>query len=118
MRVRRRKRIRLHRGPASQATRAGQYWAMDFVHDQLADGPTIRILTIIDKWTRECIALDAAYRQTGENVVKILERVALTRALPSAITVDNGSEFTSKAMDEWCFERGVQLDFIRPGRAD
>ncbi|MEO7404841.1 MAG: IS3 family transposase [Burkholderiales bacterium] len=116
MRGRRRRRISLHRGPTPQATRAGQYWAMDFLHDQLADGRTIRILTVIDKWTGECIALDVAYRQSGENVVKVLEAVALVRTLPRAITLDNGSEFTSKARDEWCFERAVQLDFIRPGK--
>ena len=57
MRVRRRERISLHRRPAPIATRCGQYWAMDFVHDQLANGRKVRVLTVIDKWQRACVAL-------------------------------------------------------------
>lgn len=116
MRVRRRKRISLHRGPVPTASRAGQYWAMDFVHDQLAGGRKFRVLTVIDKWHRECVALQADFALTGYSVVDALEAVALERELPRAITVDHGTEFTSKALDEWCFRSGVQLDFIRPGK--
>lgn len=116
MRVRRRKRISLHRGPAPIATRDGQYWAMDFVHDQLQNGRKFRVLTVIDKWHRECVALQADFALTGQSVVDALEEVAMTHELPYAITVDHGTEFTSKALDEWCYQRGVKLDFIRPGK--
>lgn len=116
MRVRRRKRFSLHRGPVPTATTAGQYWAMDFVHDQLANGRKFRVLTVIDKWHRQCVALQADYCLTGQSVVDAMNQIALERGLPHAITVDHGTEFTSKALDEWCYLRGVKLDFIRPGK--
>jgi len=116
MRVRRRKRISLHRGPAPTATGGGQYWAMDFVHDQLANERKFRVLTVIDKWHRQCVALQADFSLTGQSVVDAMNAIALSRQLPYAITVDHGTEFTSKALDEWCYLRGVKLDFIRPGK--
>ncbi len=116
MRTRRRKRISLHREPVPTATAGGQYWAMDFVHDQLASGRTFRVLTVIDKWHRQCVALEANHSLTGQSVVDALNAIALERALPYAITVDHGTEFTSKALDEWCYQRGVNLDFISPGK--
>jgi putative transposase len=116
MRVRRRKRISLHRGPTPTATGGGQYWAMDFVHDQLANGRKFRVLTVIDKWHRQCVVLQADHALTGQSVVAALNEIARDRDLPYAITVDHGTEFTSKALDEWCYLRGVKLDFIRPGK--
>ena len=116
MRVRRRKRISLHRGPAPTPTGGGQYWAMDFVHDELINGRKFRVLTVIDKWHRQCVALQADFRLTGESVVDAMNSIALERDLPYAITVDHGTEFTSKVLDEWCYLRGVKLDFIRPGK--
>jgi putative transposase len=116
IRVRRRKRISLHRGPVPTATGGGQYWAMDFVHDQLANGRKFRVLTVIDKWHRQCVALQADFSLTGQSVVDAMNDIALSRELPYAITVDHGTEFTSKALDEWCYLRGVKLDFIRPGK--
>jgi putative transposase len=116
MRVRRRKRISLHRGPAPVATSGGQYWAMDFVHDQLANRRKFRVLTVIDKWLRQCIALHADFALTGQSVVDAMNAIARERELPFAITVDHGTEFTSKVLDEWCYLRGVKLDFIRPGK--
>jgi putative transposase len=89
---------------------------MDFIHDQLADGRRFRILTVVDKWNRECVALGASFVLTGHSVVEALRGVGETRKLPKAITVDHGTEFTSKVLDEWCYLTGVQLDFIRPGK--
>jgi putative transposase len=116
MRVRRRKRISLHRGPAPTATGGGQYWAMDFVHDQLSNGRKFRVLTVIDKWHRQCVALEADFALTGHSVVDAMNEIARSRQMPYAITVDHGTEFTSKVLDEWCYLRGVKLDFIRPGK--
>ena len=116
MRVRRRKRISLHRGPVPTATGGGQYWAMDFVHDQLSNGRKFRVLTVIDKWHRQCVALEADFALTGQSVVDAMNEIAQSRQLPYAITVDHGTEFTSKVLDEWCYLRGVKLDFIRPGK--
>jgi putative transposase len=116
MRVRRRKRISLHRGPVPIPTAANQHWSMDFVHDQLADGRRFRILTVMGQWSRESLSLEAGYSLTGKDVAEALARRSGRRALPKAITVDHGSEFTSKLLDEWAWHKGVQLDFIRPGK--
>jgi putative transposase len=89
---------------------------MDFVHDQLANGRKFRVLTVIDKWHRQCVALQADFSLTGQSVVDAMNVIALSQPLPYAITVDHGTEFTSKALDEWCYLRGVKLDFIRPGK--
>ena len=116
MRCRRRKKMSLHRGPAPRPTGPGQYWAMDFVHDQLANGRKFRVLTVVDKWSRESVLLEVDFALTGLSVVRAFNRLAGMRTLPMAITVDNGTEFTSKALDEWAWRHRVQLDFIRPGR--
>ena len=89
---------------------------MDFVHDQLATGRRFRVLTVIDQWSRESVLLEPGYSLGGQDVAQALERVSAMRNLPKAITVDHGTEFTSKALDEWAWRRGVQLDFIRPGK--
>jgi len=116
MRVRRKKRLSLHRGVTPAPDTLAQYWAMDFVHDQLSSGRKFRVLTVIDKWNRQCVALQADYALTGHSVVQALEDVRRESRLPRAITVDNGTEFTSRVLDEWCYQRGVRLDFIRPGK--
>ena len=89
---------------------------MNFVHDQLSNGRTFRVLTVIDKWHRQCVALEADFALTGQSVVDALNKIAGARPLPYAITVDHGTEFTSKVLDEWRYLRGVKLDFIRPGK--
>ncbi|MEQ4617140.1 MAG: IS3 family transposase, partial [Corticimicrobacter sp.] len=109
MRVRRNKRLSLHRGPAPQATGVWQRWSMDFVHDQLADGRAFRVLTVVDNWSRESPVLEAGFRLTGDSVVQVLERVAKRVPLPASITVDHGTEFTSKSLDFWAWENKVLL---------
>jgi putative transposase len=89
---------------------------MDFVHDQMLDGRAFRVLTVIDQWSRESVSLEANFRLTGRCVGKALDEAALERGWPKAITVDNGTEFTSKALDEWAWRRGVKLDYTRPGK--
>jgi putative transposase len=116
MRVRRRKHISLHRGPVPVATARNEYWSMDFVHDQLTNGRKFRVLTVIDKWSRESVLLEVDFSLTGQSVVKAMQRLCLSRALPKAITVDHGTEFTSKSLDEWAWHHQVKLDFIRPGK--
>jgi putative transposase len=89
---------------------------MDFVHDQLADGRSFRTLTVIDNWSRESVLLEVDFRLTGDRVAAALSKVAERRRLPRSITVDHGTEFTSKALDEWAYQNGVLLDFTRPGK--
>jgi putative transposase len=93
-----------------------QRWSMDFVADTLDDGRRFRALTVVDLFTRECLAIEADFSLPGRRVTAVLDRLATTRTLPKTITVDNGTEFISKEMDSWAYRRGVQLDFIRPGR--
>ncbi len=88
---------------------------MDFVHDQLVTGHTFRVLTVIDQWSRESVLMEANVALTGQSVVDALEALSARRPLPKAITVDHGTELTSKALDEWADQYGVALDFIRPG---
>ncbi len=112
----RRKAASRQRVPQSAATAPDQRWSMDFVSDRLADGRWFRVLTVIDQFTRECLLLLADRSLSGEKVAVALERVVGQRRAPKSITVDNGSEFASKAMDAWAYGHGIQLDFIRPGR--
>jgi putative transposase len=114
MRARRKKRLSLHRGVVPPASGRDQAWSM-VVHDQLVTGRTLRVLTVIDRWSRESVPMEANVALTGQSVVDALEALSARRPLPKAITVDHGTEFTSKAPDEWAYQRGVALDFIRPG---
>lgn len=116
MKVKRRKRIALLRGKVAPATGPNQHWSMDFVHDQMHDGRKFRILTVIDQWSRESVTLEANFRLTGRCVGQALDQAARLRGWPRAITVDNGTEFTSKALDEWAYRRKVKLDYTRPGK--
>ena len=88
---------------------------MDFVHDALADGRPFRVLTVVDQWSRQSPILEVASSMSGATVGIALDRV-LPTAAPRSITVDHGTEFMSRALEDWAFARGVQLDFIRPGK--
>jgi putative transposase len=89
---------------------------MDFVSDSLYNGRRFRVLTVVDNFSRECPVLEADHSLTGKRVARVLDRIALTRNLPEVITVDNGPEFISKALDLWAYENGVKLRFIQPGK--
>ena len=115
VRPKRRKSI-VRREGRPETTAANQRWAMDFIHDTLADGRTVRILSVLDVHTRECVALQARQSFRGEDVGAVLSTVARTRPLPPVISVDQGTEFTSKALDHWAYHHQVQLDFSRPGK--
>jgi putative transposase len=116
MRVRRRKHIALHRGPAPVPVGPAERWSMDFVHDSLADGRPFRILTVVDHWSRQSPLLEVGFRMSGETVGEVLDRVLNGVSGPRSITVDHGTEFQSRALEDWAYRRGVQLDFIRPGK--
>jgi putative transposase len=105
--------LRMHR-PTVEA--ADQRWAMDFMHDTLATGAKVRVFTLIDVWRRECLALRIAPRFSGNDVAAILGEVGGGRSLPAVIQCDNGTEFTSTALDHWAYWNKVRLDFSRPGK--
>lgn len=116
MRVRRRKHMALHRGTVPVPTGLEQRWSMDFVHDQLIDGRAFRVLTVVDQWSRQSPLLECDFSLTGKRVVSAFEAHVSPSKLPQSLTVDHGTEFTSKALEAWAFYRGVQLDFTRPGK--
>ena len=97
-------------------TAPNQRWCMDFVYDRLEDGHYFRTLNVVDVFTRECLAIHAGRKLSGVVVSKVLDEIGTSRGYPKEITVDNGTEFFSQAMDQWAYRRGVKLDFIRPGR--
>ncbi len=112
----RRKIARRARVPAPGATQPNERWSVDFVAARLIDGRWFRVLTVVDQFTRECVLLLADSSLTGQKVALALSLVVAKRGAPISITVDNGTEFASKAMDAWAYQYGVQLNFIRPGR--
>ena len=116
LRTRRRKHASIHRGIPPAATRAHERWSMDFVHDALLDGRPFRILTVVDQWSRWSPILEVASSMSGSSVAEALDRVIAEHGAPVSITVDHGTEFTSRALDEWAYRRGLKLDFIRPGK--
>jgi putative transposase len=112
----RRKIARRQRVPLLRATRPHERLSMDFVSNRLLDGRWFRVLTVVDQFTRECLTLLVDSSLTGTKVAQALSEIVAVRGAPVSITVDNGTEFQSKAMDVWAYQHGVQLDFIRPGR--
>jgi putative transposase len=117
--VRRRKRkraagVRAETWPA--ATAPDQRWSLDFVSDALWWGRKLRMLTVVDTYTRESLAIEVDTSLSGARVARVLDRVIGERAAPREIVMDNGPELTSKVLDQWAYERGVQLRFIAPGK--
>ncbi len=104
------------RQPEAVAQAITDLWSMDFVMDQLFDGRRLRALTLVDNYTREFLAINIGQNLRGDDVVATLGRVCALRRLPRVIKTDNGSKFTSKAMDKWACEKGVEIDFSRPGK--
>lgn len=97
-------------------SRPNQLWAMDFVQDSFASGRRFRILTLKDLCTHEALCLYVDVSITGERVAEALDRLKFTRGLPKGIICDNGSEYVSKAMDQWAYRNSVELKFIQPGK--
>jgi putative transposase len=96
--------------------RMNQEWSLDFVHDALADGRRIRMLTVVDDFTRESIKITVDSSLSGRRVCEELDQVLEARGKPDRILSDNGTEFTSTAVLAWCQEKGVRWDYIQPGK--
>lgn len=117
LRVRRRKKSASQsRLELAEAERPNQLWAMDFMHDALYDGRRFRLLPVIDTFTRECFGIEVDTSIGGKRVASVLNRISSVHGLPEQIVVDNGPEFVSNALDAWAYERGITLQFIRPGK--
>ncbi len=89
---------------------------MDFMSDFTAGRRRLKILNVVDDYTRYCVAIEVDTSIPGARVVQVLEQLAESYGLPQVIVTDNGPEFTSRALDNWAYQRGVKLDYIRPGK--
>lgn len=116
VRIKRRKKLVRTRVPIQVPTRPNERWSADFVHDQLADGRRIRILNIVDDFSRVCVAQLVDTSISGQRTARLLDQLAETRGLPKTLNLDNRPEFTSKALFFWGQRAGVKLPFIQPGK--
>jgi putative transposase len=102
--------------PLLARTAANQEWALDFVHDAVACGRTIRVLSVVDAYTRECLALEVDTSFASRRVTRVLDAIVAERGQPLAIRCDNGPELTSRHFLAWCVERKIELLHIQPGK--
>jgi len=97
-------------------TAANQEWALDFVHDAVECGRAIRVLSVLDTYTRECLALEVDTSFASRRVTRVLEGIIAERGQPQSIRCDNGPELTSRHFLAWCVERRIELAHIQPGK--
>lgn len=116
VRAQRRKKLVRPRIPMVVPRRADERWSLDFVHDQLADGRRIRVLNIVDDYSRTCVGQLVDTSISGVRVARYLDELLTARSVPEAIVMDNGPELTSKAMFFWSQKTGIKLHFIQPGK--
>ncbi len=116
--IRRKRRKRLVRAGfvRPMVTGANQEWALDFVHDAAESGRKFRVLSVIDVYTRECLALEVDTSFASRRVTRELEKIVAERGVPEAVRCDNGPEFTSRHFLAWCLEKKIELVHIEPGR--
>jgi putative transposase len=116
--VHRKKRRKIHTGIVRTFTTNGpnQVWAYDFVHDTCANGQTIKALTVVDEWTRECLAIEVASSLTADRVIAVLERLFEHYGTPQILRSDNGPEFIARALKVWALLRHSDTATIEPGK--
>ena len=113
-----RHKMRRRRGCGSErhiATRPNEVWSYDFVHDQLANGAGLKMLTVLDEFTRECIGILVARSITATDVANFLELQMLKRGQPVNVRSDNGPEFIAEAIKTWLEKKGIRINYIEPG---
>ena len=114
---RRRRRRRVARGtPLARPTRINERWSLDFLLDTLEDGRRVRLLAVVDDFTRACLAIEVDTSIGGRRVVEVLQRLVETRGKPAVLITDNGPEFVGRALDAWAYAQGIRLHFIEPGK--
>jgi putative transposase len=116
VRTKRRKKLVRPRIPMLVPTAMNERWSLDFVHDQLTDGRRIRVLNIVNDFSRKCVGQLVDTSISGVRLVRYLDELTLSRPQPKTIVMDNGPELTSKAMFFWSQRTGVKLCFIQPGK--
>ena len=115
-RKRPRKRVASGRPRPTPPNSPNHVWAIDFVFDTIADGRAIKCLTVIDEWTRECLAIDVGSGIRAARVIEVLARLVSARGAPRFLRCDNGPEFVSRALLRWMTAEGIETAFIDPGK--
>ncbi len=114
--VRRKRKRSQHSGSVPQeATHSNHVFTYDFVFDTTADSRTLKFLTLVDEFTRECLAIKVERRLPAKAVIEVLERVLVERGVPEYLRSDNGPEFIAKAIQWWLTQRQVKTHYIEPG---
>ena len=116
VRRRHRKRLAVPRVPRPIVERPNETWSINFVSDQLARVRRFRCFTVIDRCTRESLVIRVAHSLPSVAVIAALDAVMATRGQPVRLSLDNGSEFRSRAFDAWAADRHIELLFIQPGK--
>lgn len=116
---RQKKRGRMWLNDGSCARHRAEYpnhiWSYDFVLDRTCDGRSLRFLTIVDEYTRECLSIGVSRHFKSHDVLEHLSEIFVERGVPDFIRSDNGSEFIAKALRQWLYRLGVKTLFIEPG---
>ncbi|EJM99563.1 transposase, partial [Herbaspirillum sp. YR522] len=117
LRIKPRKRL-IREVPRPLAVPSGhnQTWSMDFMHDQLADGRSVRLLNVIDDFNREALGIEVDLSLPSERVIRSLKQIIEWRGKPAAIRCDNGPEYLSAAITVWAQQAGIVLQYIQPGQ--
>ena len=92
-----------------------QVWSMDFMHDQLSNGRSIRLFNVIDDFNREALGIEVDFSLPSERVIRSLEQIIAWRGCPAVIRCDNGPEYISAALQNWASRRGIKVEYIQPG---
>lgn len=117
LRVKRRKKMAATlRAEVPRPEHPNHIWSMDFMKDALSDGRKLKVLPIVDEYTKKCFRIEVDTSITGARVVRTLNEITPVEGLPEIIIIDNGPEFIGRALDEWAYRRGVKLFFITPGK--
>jgi putative transposase len=116
LRRKKRKHCTRQSAPLRQHTAANQEWALDFVHDAMAAGRAIRVLSVVDAYTRECLTLEVDTSFASRRVTRALDEIIARHGRPQAIRCDNGPELTSRHFLAWAIERKIELVHIQPGK--
>jgi len=103
-------------GIVPKAEKANQVWTYDFVFDQSLSGKSLKMLTLIDEYTRECLTVEVGVSIRSERVRQILEKICAEKGKPELIRSDNGSEFIGQAVNDWLSKNGIKPIFIAPGK--
>jgi putative transposase len=110
------KRTAVEKQPLQLPDRQNKLWAIDFVHDSLSNDRMIRILVIVDPFTRECLELETDLAFSGVRLSRVLDMLMVSRGKPETVMSDNGPEFQSRAMMKWITSNRVHWHYIQPGK--